>query len=64
MEIGLATSVLLTRFMASLLYEEKATDPVIFIAASAVLLSVDLTAAFVPACRASRVDPMTALRYE
>ena len=62
--IGLATSVLLTRLMESLLYEVNAIDPAIFIAVSAVIAGVALTAAFVPARRASRVDPMVALRYE
>ncbi len=60
--IGLASSALLTRFMASLPFEVKATDPATFAAVSTFLLGVALAAAFVPARRASRVDPMTALR--
>jgi putative ABC transport system permease protein len=50
--------------MASLLYEVSSTDTVTMIAASAVLLVVALAACLMPALRASRIDPMVALRYE
>jgi ABC-type antimicrobial peptide transport system permease subunit len=62
--IGLAAAVGVGRAAQSLLYELKGTDVSVF-AFSAVLLSViALAAGFVPAHRASRVDPMRALRYE
>jgi len=62
--IGLAGSLALTRLMSSVLYGVSATDVVTFAAVSGLLAAVILAACYIPARRASRVDPMIALRYE
>jgi putative ABC transport system permease protein len=62
--VGLALAALLSRSMASLLFDVRPTDPAVYAVVSLVLIAVALLASYLPARRAARIDPLIALRDE
>jgi putative ABC transport system permease protein len=62
--IGIAAGFGLTRFLGNLLFEVKPQDPLTFVAVSLVMMAVALLSCYVPARRATKVDPATLLRTE
>ncbi len=62
--IGIALAIGLARVIASFLFGVKPTDPTTYATVAAVLIAVALLACFIPARRATKVDPMSAIRYE
>jgi predicted permease len=62
--MGVAGALMLTRFVSSLLYGVRPSDPATFLVVSLLLAGVALFASYIPARRATKVDPLVALRYE
>ena len=62
--LGAVGAFALTRFLSGMLFGVSSLDPLTFLAMAATLIAVTLFACYIPARRASRVDPLVALRYE
>jgi predicted permease len=62
--VGIGVALGVTRYLKSMLYDVRANDPLTMIAVAVLLTLVALAACYIPARRATRVDPMVALRYE
>ena len=62
--IGVAVALASTRFLGALLYEVKAVDPIVFAAMSVMMIAIGMLASYMPARRASSVDPIESLRSD
>jgi ABC-type antimicrobial peptide transport system permease subunit len=62
--VGICVALSVAKYLASMLYDVHADDPVTIIAVAVLLVLVAFAACYIPARRATRVDPMVALRYE
>jgi putative ABC transport system permease protein len=62
--LGVAAALVLTRLLEGMVYGVRVRDPFIFAMVNLLLVAVSLAACYVPAWRATRVDPLVALRYE
>jgi len=62
--LGAAAAMLLSRLLSSFLYGISAQDPLTFVAVAGLLVLLALAAGYIPARRATKVNPLTALRYE
>jgi putative ABC transport system permease protein len=62
--LGIAGAFAMTRLLKDLLFQVRATDPATFVGISILFVLVGVSASCIPACRAAKVDPMVALRYE
>jgi ABC-type antimicrobial peptide transport system permease subunit len=62
--IGIGAALILTRLIAAFLFGVKDKDPMVFTSVAVLLTAVSLLAVWIPARRATRIDPVIALRYE
>jgi putative ABC transport system permease protein len=62
--VGVAAALASTRLLDALLYEVSAVDPVVFVAMSIMMIGIGMLASYVPARRASSVDPIESLRTD
>ena len=62
--LGIVAALFTTRFITRLLFEVKAVDPIVYVMMAAMMLGVGMLASYLPARRASRVDPIESLRSD